>query len=38
MSRDQIDELLDMELRRERLLHDASAVKKGGPTASWVEE
>ncbi|KAL4227155.1 Centrosomal protein of 95 kDa [Mactra antiquata] len=34
----QIDEILDAELRRERLVHEASGIKNGGPTARWVEE
>lgn len=38
MSREQLDELLDLELRRERLLHEASAVKSTGPSAQWLEE
>lgn len=38
MTREQIDEILDAELRRERLLNEAAGIKNGGPTARWVEE
>ena len=38
LSRDVLDEILDAELRRDRLLHDTQAVKNSGPTARWVAE
>ncbi|KAH3893206.1 hypothetical protein DPMN_017350 [Dreissena polymorpha] len=38
ITRDEIDDILDMELRRERLMHEAVAVKNGGPTVAWEEE
>ncbi|XP_060559885.1 centrosomal protein of 95 kDa-like, partial [Ruditapes philippinarum] len=38
ITRDQIDEILESELRRERLLNEATGIKNAGPTARWVEE
>ncbi|XP_053377134.1 centrosomal protein of 95 kDa-like isoform X2 [Mercenaria mercenaria] len=38
ITREQIDEILESELRRERLINEAAGIKNAGPTARWVEE
>ena len=34
---DTIDRILESELRKERLIQETEAIKKGGPAAVWEE-
>ena len=34
---DTIDRILETELRKERLIQETEAIKKGGPAAVWEE-